>query len=148
MRKMSITDYEQVYALWLETEGMGLSDIDESYEGIERFLLRNPNTCFVEERDGQIVGVILAGHDGRRGTLHHLAVKDEYRRKGIATALVSTAIEALKEEDIPRVALFLYNDNKAGKQFWLRQGFEIRDDIDYMDKNLTEIRSLTEGRKN
>ena len=66
IRKMTIDDYQSVYDLWMACDGVGLNDIDDSRQGIERFLKRNPETCFVTEEDGKVVGVIMAGHDGRR----------------------------------------------------------------------------------
>ena len=83
IRNMLINDYEKVYDLWINTPGMGLNDIDDSREGIEKYLLRNPTTCFVAEKEGSIVGVILSGHDGRRGFIHHTAVCVSARSKGI-----------------------------------------------------------------
>ena len=78
MRMMKITDYEQVYHLWLTCSGMGLNNLDDSEEGIERFLHRNPSTCFVAEEGNRIIGAILAGNDGRRGYIYHTAVNPEY----------------------------------------------------------------------
>lgn len=61
IRKMLIEDYEEVYKLWFSCTGMGLNNLDDSKEGIEKFLKRNPDTCFVAE-DSEIIGVILAGN--------------------------------------------------------------------------------------
>lgn len=83
IRNMTLNDYNQVYALWLDTPGMGLNDIDDSREGIEKYLARNPGTCFVAECDSKIIGVILAGHDGRRGFIHHTAVAESKQRRGV-----------------------------------------------------------------
>lgn len=79
IRKMKIEDYEEVYQLWLSCKGMGLNSVDDSREGIEKFLRRNPETCFVAtaEKDGKILGVIMAGNDGRRGYIYHTAVSGE-----------------------------------------------------------------------
>lgn len=66
IRIMDIKDYEQVYDLWIHTPDMGLNTADDSKEGIEKYLRRNPGTCFVAEENDEIVGVILSGHDGRR----------------------------------------------------------------------------------
>ena len=95
IRNMTINDYEAVYAIWLSCPGMGLNDVDDSREGIERFLARNPESCFVAEDGGEVVGVILAGNDGRRGYIHHTAVSSDRQREGIATALVNAAMDAL-----------------------------------------------------
>ncbi len=133
MRPLRIEDYPQIYRLWKSCEGVDINDIDESREGIEKYLKRNPYTCFVEERDGKIVGVIMAGHDGRRGTLHHLAVDRQYRRRGIGTALCEKAMEALKEEGIGKAGLFVCRNNEIGLSFWKKEGFSDHDDYDYYD---------------
>ena len=78
IRRMQIGDYDEVHALWLSCTGMGLNDLDDSRDGIRRFLERNPETCFVAEDEGKIVGVILAGSDGRRGYIYHTAVLPEF----------------------------------------------------------------------
>jgi ribosomal protein S18 acetylase RimI-like enzyme len=133
MRPLRIEDYPQIYRLWKSCEGVDINDIDESREGIEKYLQRNPSTCFVEERDGKIVGVIMAGHDGRRGTLHHHAVDRQYRRRGIGTALCEKAMGALKEEGIGKAGLFVYRNNEIGLSFWKKEGFSDHDDYDYYD---------------
>ena len=95
VRLMTINDYEKVYELWLSCAGMGLNNLDDSKEGIERFLNRNPETCFVAETEQRIIGVIIAGNDGRRGYIYHTAVEPDHRHQGIATELVNKAMEAL-----------------------------------------------------
>ena len=91
--KMTMDDYEDVYQLWINTPGMGLNDVDDSPEGIEKYLKRNPNTCFVAKQSGRVVGVILSGHDGRRGYIHHTAVAMDKRENGIGTALMESALK-------------------------------------------------------
>lgn len=85
IRIMTPDDYDAVHACWMACAGMGLNTIDDSREGIIRYLERNPNTCFVSEQDGTITGAILAGHDGRRGYIYHTAVNPAYRHQGIGT---------------------------------------------------------------
>lgn len=98
MRLLKISDYQSIYNLWENTSGMGLRSLDDSEAGIKRFLLRNPKTNFVAVVDEKIVGVIMAGNDGRRGYIYHLAVQNEYRRRGIASALVKECLMALRTE--------------------------------------------------
>ena len=95
IRIMTPDDYDAVHACWMACTCMGLNTIDDSREGITRYLERNPNTCFVDEQEGTITGAILAGHDGRRGYIYHTAVNPAYRRQGIGTALVNAALHAL-----------------------------------------------------
>ena len=139
IRTMTIADYDDVYALWLSCAGMGLNNLDDSKEGIERFLKRNPDTCFVAQFDNKIAGVIIAGNDGRRGYIYHTAVKPEFRNKGIASALVEKAVNALKNNGINKVALVVFDKNKNGNAFWEKIGFTQREDLIYRNKTLTEM---------
>lgn len=138
IRRMATDDYDAVYQLWLRTPGMGLHAADDSREGIERYLLRNPSSCFVAECSGVIVGAILAGHDGRRGFIYHAAVAKEYHNHGIGTELVRFALDALKDEGIHKAALVAFSKNETGNAFWERRGFLRRDDLVYRNKSLTE----------
>lgn len=139
IRIMTIADYDAVYALWLSCKGMRLNNLDDSREGIERFLKRNPDTCFVAEDGRNIVGVIIAGNDGRRGYIYHTAVNPEFRRKGIARALVNAALEALHDLGINKTALVVFERNADGNAFWESIGFTERNDLVYRNKALTEI---------
>lgn len=130
IRKMTINDYERVYQLWTNTPGMGMRSVDDSKEGIAKYLNRNP--------ENKIIGVILSGHDGRRGYIHHTSVNDTVRKQGIGTALVNTAIEALKEQGINKVALVAFRTNKLGNSFWESQGFVERTDLVYRNKSLND----------
>lgn len=139
IRKMNISDYEKVYAIWISCKGMGLNNLDDSREGIERFLLRNPETCFVAEADETVVGVIMSGHDGRRGYIYHTAVLPEYRNRGIAAKLVENAMSAMKNAGINKVALVVFDRNEGGNAFWEKMGFAVREDLVYRNKSITEM---------
>ncbi len=139
IRIMTISDYESVYNLWLSCSGMGLNNLDDSKEGIERFLKRNPDTCFVAEYENNIIGVIIAGNDGRRGYIYHTAVNPEYRNKGIATQLVENTVTALKNQGINKVALVVFEKNEIGNAFWEKIGFTERNDLVYRNKTITEM---------
>ena len=139
IRLMKIEDYEEVYALWLSCKGMGLNNVDDSRDGIARYLARNPNTCFVAQEEGHIHGAILTGHDGRRGYISHTAVSPSARRRGIGAALVNAALEALRAEGIAKVALVAFARNEEGNAFWEKQGFTSRSDLVYRNRALVEM---------
>lgn len=139
IRKMSIDDYEDVYALWTSCKGMGLNNLDDSKEGIERFLLRNPETCFVAEENKKIVGVILSGNDGRRGYIYHTSVNPKYRKQGIGKSLVAAVLSAFKDLGINKIALVVFKNNKEGNAFWEKLGFTSRSDLVYRNKAITDI---------
>lgn len=139
IRPMKISDHKQAYKLWLSCKGMGLNDLDDSKEGTEKFLDRNPETCFVAEEKGKIIGTILAGNDGRRGYIYHTAVSPEYRHKGIATKLVEEVMAAFKTLGINKTALVVFSKNKEGNAFWEKNGFTERDDLIYRNKLIVEM---------
>ena len=142
IRLMTINDYDAIYALWLSCKGMGLNSVDDSREGIARFLKRNPSTCFVAEENNAIIGVIMAGHDGRRGYIYHTAMHPDARGRGIGRKLVDAAIHALKAEGITKVALVVFDRNETGNAFWEKIGFTTRRDLVYRNKTLTEIERI------
>ncbi len=128
IQPMTMNDYEEAMALWRRTEGIGLRPADAP-EHIARFLERNPGLSFVA-RDGEtLVGTVLCGHDGRRGYLHHLAVAQAYRRRGIGQALVEEVLEALRAIGINKCHLFVIKENRAAIDFWQHIGWEWRQDI-------------------
>lgn len=139
IRKMQILDYDDIYSLWLSCNGMGLNDVDDSRDGIKKFLERNPDTCFIAEINNKIVGVIMAGNDGRRGFIYHTAVHPEYRKQGIARKLVESAMTALKECGITKVALVVFARNQDGNCFWEKLGFTVRNDLVYRNQAITKM---------
>ena len=138
LRVITIADYDKVYSLWTGTAGMGLRSLDDSPAGIEKFLRRNPSTCFVAEEEGILAGVILCGHDGRRGYIYHAAVAPQFRRSGVGKLLVDAALTALKEEGILKAALVAFQTNQLGNAFWESMGFEKREDLVYRNKSLND----------
>lgn len=138
IRIMTLADYDTVYTLWTSTAGMGLRSLDDSKEGIEKFLARNPSTNFVACNNGTIIGVILSGHDGRRGYIYHAAVDVSWRGQGIGTRLVDTALSALRNEGINKVALVVFENNTIGNEFWTSIGFAARPDLVYRNKSINE----------
>ncbi len=142
IRVMTIEDYDDVYSLWMSCKGMGLNDLDDSREGIERFLRRNPDTCFVAEQDGNIAGVIIAGNDGRRGYIYHTAVREEYRKQRVASELVRVALDSLGRVGISKVALVVFDRNIGGNSFWEKMGFTVRDDLVYRNRALVQLERI------
>lgn len=146
IRAMMIEDYEGVYKLWKQTKGFGIRSIDDSREGLERFLRRNPTTSIVAEEEGEIVGSILCGHDGRRGCFYHVCVAEEHRMKGIGTQMAKMAMDALRAEKINQVCLIAFMDNQVGNQFWEQSGWKRREDLNYYDLSLNEENETTFNR--
>ena len=128
IQTMKIKDYEQVVNLWSESEGMTLRDAD-SKESIESYLTHNPGLSFVATKGGDIVGAVLAGTDGRRGYLQHLAVCQTVRSNGIGKQLVEKVLSALNQIGISKTHLFVHNENINAQQFYARLGWQLRDEV-------------------
>lgn len=144
LRVMQIEDYEKVYNLWMTIDGFGIRSIDDSYEGVARFLKRNPTTSVVAENEmGDVIGAILCGHDGRRGCFYHVCVHKDYRKHGIGKAMAVFCMKALQEEQINKVSLIAFKSNVVGNTFWKNTGWTFRADLNYYDFTLNEA-NITE----
>jgi ribosomal protein S18 acetylase RimI-like enzyme len=138
VRAMTMEDYEAVHELWMTIHGFGIRSVDDSREGVERFLARNPGISVVAESGGAIVGSILCGHDGRRGCFYHVCVREDMRRQGIGKAMATAAMRRLQEENISKVNLVAFKRNEVGNQFWYEEGWQLRDDLNTYDFLLNE----------
>lgn len=133
IRTMTIEDYQGVYDLWMSIKGFAIRSLDDSKEGVEAFLKRNPTTSVVAVVDGKVVGSILCGHDGRRGCLYHVCVHKDYRLQGIGKSMVVHCMNALKAEHISKVSLIAFSQNDIGNAFWNEIGWTKRKDLNYYD---------------
>ena len=129
---MTEEDIPFALQLWQGMAGIGLRDAD-SPEALARYLQRNPGTSSVAiTPNGDRIGICLAGHDGRRGYLHHVAVASVHQNRGIGRQLVEASLTALKTIGIEKVHLWVKVDNEAGKGFWEHMGWNSRTDIALM----------------
>jgi ribosomal protein S18 acetylase RimI-like enzyme len=126
---MTTDDYDAIIELWRETEGVKLRDAD-SREGISKYLQRNPGLSFVAYDSGRVVGTIMAGHDGKRGYIQHLAVAEQSRRDGVASRLVSNCLDSLKAHGILKSHVMILSSNDVAKKFWRSLGWQARSDIE------------------
>ena len=135
---MSSQDYKEAYSLWTATPGVGLSSADEP-DAIGRYLVRNPGLSFVAYEGPLLVGTILGGHDGRRGFIHHLAVRPSHHRLGIGRQLVSLCLKRLRTENIEKCHLFVYQSNREAIAFWQNIGFTRRSELAMMSQMIEVV---------
>ena len=136
IRPMTTEDYEEVFNMWQSISGFGIRSWDDSKEGIERFIARNPGLSVVALHEGRIIGGILCGHDGRRGCLYHVCVRQEYRMLGIGQDMVVCCKEALRKEGINKINLIAFKSNAIGNKFWQKLNWKHREDCNYYEENL------------
>ena len=129
--EFSMADYKKVLKLWRSCQGIGLSDAD-SKENIAAYLKRNPALSFVAKNTNEVIGAVLCGHDGRRGYLHHLAVRHDCRNQGVGRALVEKCLLGLKSIGIQKCHLFIFNTNNSGIRFWKKIGWHYRNDLGFI----------------
>ena len=135
LKNVTIEDYDLIYELWISTEQSkrALNPVDDSREGIEKYLKRNPNTCFLaydESEPDKVAGVILTA------IIHHLCVHPDHRRKGIADMLVKAAEDALQKEGINKIFGLVFKDNDIANAFWENEGYSLRTNLNYRNKSL------------
>lgn len=134
-REMRVDDHEKSIELWKHTEGMGFLESD-TLESLKFYLERNPGMSFVCFENNNLIGTILGGHDGRRGYIYHLAVDRNYRGKSIGKTLTNLSLEKIKSAGIKRCIIMLKSDNEENGEFWLKSGFERREDLNMFSKDL------------
>ena len=122
------TDYPKLIKLWGAAGNIEVRQTDTP-EVLARFLYRNPTCSYAAYAGSRLIGAILAGHDGWRGHLYHMAVKPDYRERGIGTRLVNAAVSAIKSEDIQKIHCLVKRDNLIAQQFWDACSFELREEL-------------------
>jgi N-acetylglutamate synthase len=134
-RVMTAEDLPAARELWAVAEGVEL-DLGDSLPELEAYLQRNPELSQVAVEAGAMVGAVLAGHDGRRGYLYHLAVRADRQALGIGRQLVERSLQALKAAGMARALILVVSDNARGATFWQRRGWHPITTADAMYFNL------------
>ena len=135
-RSFLLSDIPAALALWRETPGIGLNESDTP-EALTIFLQRNPGFSRVVEDGGEIVAAVLCGHDGRRGYLHHLAVRDSHRGRGIGRSLVDACLGHLQRFGLPKCTIMVFDHNGDGEAFWRKHDWQERTELKVLQRRLT-----------
>jgi ribosomal protein S18 acetylase RimI-like enzyme len=121
-------DYAAARALWLATEGVGLSPGDSEDE-VRVFLARNEGLSLVAHDGDALVAAALCGHDGRRGYIYHLAVAATHRRRGLGRAMAVRCLDSLAAAGIRRGQVSVFATNALAHAFWEKVGGRLRADL-------------------
>lgn len=135
IRRCRHEDAQAVLELWAQGRSQHASTADR-LDDVERLIEDSPAALLVAERDGEILGALIAGWDGWRGNMYRLAVREGHRREGIGTALTRAGEEYLRSCGIRRVtALVAFEDDAAGA-FWESAGYPRDREIGRRVRNL------------
>ena len=135
IREFTPEDTLPAIDLWKNCEGIGLSPADAP-EPIAIYLARNPRMSFTAWDGGELIGAVLSGHDGRRGYLHHLGVRADYRGRGIGQALAERCHAALQAEGIDKIHIFVFRENHGALAFWQHINYHPRENLALLSRNL------------
>src|SRR5262245_47442363 len=128
IRQADILELEGVFRLWQQTGGLVLRP-EESSERLQSLLATDRLRLYVARRRPQLIGAVLAGQDGRRGYLYHLAVVETARQQGVGRGLVNAALRDLAAQGIVRSQVCITIENKMAQGFWVRMGWQDRTDL-------------------
>ncbi|WP_220272081.1 GNAT family N-acetyltransferase [Helicobacter didelphidarum] len=129
VRIMNIHDYQKVLSLWKSIEGFYIRSIDDSFEGMSKFLERNPSTNVVALQGDEIIGSILCGYDGRCAYFYHVCVKKEHRHKQIGKRMVDFVIQELQNIGATHINLVAFKSNEAGNLFWQELHWTLKEEL-------------------
>jgi ribosomal protein S18 acetylase RimI-like enzyme len=135
VRRAERDDVPAVLALWA-LERSGHASIADRPEDLERLIADSPAALLVAERDGEIVGALIAAWDGWRGNMYRLAVSEKCRHEGIGTALVRAGEDYLCGLGGRRVTALVAFDDAAAAGFWDAAGYPRDDEIGRRVRNL------------
>jgi ribosomal protein S18 acetylase RimI-like enzyme len=134
IQEFQINDYNVVLELWNEA-GLVIRPGDD-LRGVRMKLLRDPDLFLLARLEGEVVGCIIGGWDGRRGWVYHLAVKPSYQRRGIAAALLSEVERRLVGKGAKKINAQIYQSNAKSLKFFKARGYEIHPDLVMVGKYL------------
>lgn len=136
VRRCRESDVPTVLELWAQARSEHASTPDRLDDVMQLLGGDSPAALLVAERDGEVVGALIAGWDGWRGNMYRLAVRDEYRRDGIGLALTRAGEEYLRQRGVRRVTALVAFDDQVAAGFWEAAGYPMDREIGRRVRNL------------
>ena len=133
-------DIGQVLKLWARA---GASPtITDTSEALAQLLGSSQSILLLADIDGQLAGTVIGGWDGWRGNIYRLAVVPEYRRRGVASALMREVDAALLAMGARRITALVERDHPWAVGFWNaleRAGYRYDPTMTRYVKNFQEL---------
>jgi ribosomal protein S18 acetylase RimI-like enzyme len=124
LRAAKSDDLASVLKLWREAEAEP-SHTDD-IESLRRLIAHDPGALIVAATDGHIVGSVIAGWDGWRGSIYRLAVAPSHRRRGLGTRLLGQAEGRLAQLGARRLQAIVVSTDERASAFWAGSDWELQ----------------------
>jgi GNAT superfamily N-acetyltransferase len=134
LRRLEAADYDRLLSLWTEAGLEHKPRGRDSRPAFERQLDLDMVAFFGLFRDGELVGNVLATHDGRKGWINRLAVAPAYRRRGLARRLIAAAEEWLAAQGLEIYACLVEGWNEGSRDTFIACGYEPYPGLVYLTK--------------
>ncbi len=133
IRTLSIDDYEAICEVWVKS-GLHFSPTGrESRESFAMQMAGGQQTAIGAVMGGELIGVVLATHDGRKGWINRLAVMQDYQRHGVGAKLVDAAETLLRSRGLTVIAALIEHENEASLGLFKSQGYQVHN-VYYVSK--------------
>ena len=137
IRAATATDFTQVLELWRSIDRhVGLAD---RIEHLDTLHMHSPDLFLIAEREGEVIGTLIAGWDGWRAQMARLAVAPALRRRGIARRLVEEGERRLREMGAKRIYALVDRSSDPAQPFWASLGYAANDNIVQFSRNLLGV---------
>jgi ribosomal protein S18 acetylase RimI-like enzyme len=134
IRACRLEDIGMVLELWRHADAT--PGVIDNADDLRRAVADSPAHVLVAEVDGRLVGSIIGTFDGWRGNIYRLAVQPDYRRRGVARALVAEVERRLTAQGARRITALVENDHAWAMNFWEAVGYAVDERVVRRVRNL------------
>jgi ribosomal protein S18 acetylase RimI-like enzyme len=127
IRACRLDDIERVLELWRQAEAT--PGVTDNADDLRRAIADSPAHVLVAEVGGHVIGSIIGTFDGWRGNIYRLAVHPEFRRRGVARALVAEVEARLIRQGAKRITALVEKDQPRAMNFWQAVGYYVDERI-------------------
>jgi len=135
IRRMEVSDVPASIELWKNMKGLAIRGSD-NIRDLSEHVKMNRMHNFVAISNGQLIGTVLGGFDGRRGYIYHLAVHENFRRKNTGKELMERCFQSFKQLNVSKCHMMVLKDNTEAMEFYSKIGCELRTDLVVYSKTL------------